>query len=159
MHEPSSGGPAGADAEPSSPSGLPLPRWVLWLALPGMIAPVVIFGFILFTERAHDEERCPFRELSRRTASEQVEVIEQARRCIDDVEERRFVVVRGGERRVLGERRFAPALFMPDIYAWEIKVSDEGETHVRVTQKGHGEVIFREGSERERAKAKQKAAR
>ena len=151
--------PEPADAAANA-SGLPLPRWVLWLAVPGMIAPLLIFGFILFTERAHDEQRCPFGELSRRTASPNVEVIEESRRCIDDVEERRFVVLRDGERRVLGERRFAPDLFSPDIYSWEIKVSDEGETHVRVAQKGHGEVVFREGSARERAKARAaKAAR
>jgi hypothetical protein len=138
--------------------GLPLPRWVLWLALPGMLAPIVIFGFILFTERAHDEASCPFKELTRRTASEGVDVIEEARRCIDDVEERRFVVVRNGQRQALGERRFAPALFSPDVYSWEIKVSEAGETHVRIAQKGHGEVVFREGSERERARETARAS-
>jgi len=134
-----------------SNSGLPLPRWVLWLALPGAIAPIAIFAFILFTETAHDEANCPFAELTRRTAGEGVEVIEESRRCIDDVEERRFVVVRNGQRQAIGERRFAPALFAPDVYSWEIKVSEQGETHVRVAQKGHGAVVFREGTESERA--------
>jgi hypothetical protein len=138
--------------------GLPLPRWVLWLALPGMLAPIVIFAFIFFTERAHDEGSCPFKELSRRTASEGVEVIEEGRRCIEDVEERRFVVVRNGQRQALGERRFAPALFAPEVYSWEIKVNEAGETHVRVAQKGHGEVVFREGSERERAREQARSA-
>jgi hypothetical protein len=133
-------------------SGLPLPRWFLWIAIPGAIAPIVIFGFILLTESAHDEDKCPFRELSRRPGGPGGEVIEEGRRCIDDVEERRFVMLRSGERYVLGERRFAPDLFSPDVYSWEVKVSDEGETHVRVAQKGHGEVVFREGSERERKK-------
>jgi hypothetical protein len=138
--------------DPKAPeSGLPLPRWVLWLALPGVIAPIAIFAFILLTEKAHDEASCPFGELTRRTASEGVEVIEESRRCIDDVEERRFVVVRNGQRQAIGERRFAPALFAPDVYSWEIKVSEQGETHVRVAQKGHGAVVFREGTERERA--------
>lgn len=143
------GTPPGGSAD----SGLPLPRWVLWLALPGVIAPIAILVFIVLTEAAHDDARCPFRELSRRPASPGVEVIEEARRCLDDVEERRFVVVRDGRRQVLGERRFSPDLFSPDIYAWEVKVSEAGETHVRVTQEGHGAVVFREGTERERAKA------
>lgn len=141
---------------PVPQSGLPLPRWVLWLALPGAIAPIAIFAFILLTERAHDEARCPFQELSRRTASEGVYVIEEARRCIDEVEERRFMVLRDGQRRLLGERRFAPALFAPEIYSWEVKVSDQGETHVRVVQKEHGEVVFREGTEPERSKERAK---
>jgi len=138
----------------TSDSGLPLPRWVLWLALPGAIAPIAIFAFILLTEKAHDEASCPFRELTRRTASEGVDVVEESRRCIDDVEERRFVVVRNGQRQPIGERRFAPALFAPDVYSWEIKVSEQGETHVRVAQKGHGAVVFREGTASERAKEK-----
>lgn len=135
----------------ASESGLPLPRWVLFLALPGMLAPIAIFAFILLTETAHDEASCPFQELTRRTASEGVDVIEESRRCIDDVEERRFVVVRDGRRQAIGERRFAPALFAPEVYSWEIKVSEQGETHVRVAQKGHGAVVFREGTESERA--------
>lgn len=145
-----------AQGSPTAPpaDGLPLPRWVLWLALPGMLAPLAIFAFILLTEKAHDDARCPFVELSRRTASPGVEVIEESRRCIADVEERRFVVVRDGQRQALGERRFAPALFAPDVYSWEIKVSEQGETHVRVAQKGHGEVVFREGTQRERDREK-----
>jgi hypothetical protein len=131
-------------------SGLPLPKWFLWIAIPGAIAPIVIFAFILLTESAHDEAKCPFRELSRRPGGQGGEVIEEGRRCIDDVEERRFVMLRSGERYVLGERRFAPDLFSPDVYSWEVKVSEQGETHVRVAQKGHGEVVFREGSVRER---------
>lgn len=135
---------------PSDDNGLPLPRWFLWIAVPGALAPIVIFGFILLTEAAHDEDKCPFRELSRRPGAAGAEVIEEARQCIDDVEERRFVMLRDGERYVLGQRRFAPDLFSPEIYAWEVKVSEQGETHVRVTQKGHGEVVFREGSDKER---------
>jgi hypothetical protein len=143
--------------DPKAPdSGLPLPRWVLWLALPGAIAPIAIFGFILLTESAHDEASCPFRELTRRTASEDAVVIEESRHCIGDVEERRFVVVRNGQRQVLGERRFAPALFAPEVYSWELKVSEQGETHVRVAQKGHGAVVFREGTADERAKEREK---
>ena len=144
--------------EEAGDGGLPLPRWVLWLALPGAVAPIAIFGFILMTERAHDEASCPFEEVSRRTASPGVDVIEEARRCIAEVEERRFMVERGGERQLLGERRFAPDLFLPDVYSWEIKVSEQGETHVRVVQEGHGTVVFREGSERERAREKERAS-
>lgn len=131
-------------------NGLPLPRWFLWIAVPGALAPILIFGFIVLTESAHDEDACPFRELSRRPGAQGAQVIEEGRRCIADVEERRFVVLREGERYVLGERRFAPDLFSPDVYSWEVKVSEQGETHVRVAQKGHGEVVFREGSDKER---------
>lgn len=132
--------------------GLPLPRWVLWAALPGVIAPIAIFAWVLLTERAHDEAGCPFKEISRRIASPGATVIEEGRRCIEDVEERRFMIERDGHRQLLGERRFAPALFSPDVYSWEIKVSEQGETHVRVAQRGHGVVVFREGTAGERGK-------
>lgn len=133
-------------------NNLPFPKWVLWLSLPGIIAPALIFVFILFSERAHDETRCPFREHERRELAAGIAVVEEARNCFRDVEERRFVVHRQGQTQVLGQRRFARAAFAPDVYSWKASLSAEGETHVRVDNRGHGEARFREGTAAEKAK-------
>ena len=123
-----------------------LPRWALWLMLPGMIAPVAVFVFIVVTQRAHDEGDCPYRELSRRDLGAQLSVIEETRNCIGEVEERRFMLARGERRRVLGERRFDRDAFAPARYTWQARVDDKGEVHVEVHNEGHGEVHFREGT-------------
>jgi hypothetical protein len=139
------------DAPANDGSGLPLPKWVLWLALPGAIAPIGIFAFILFTESAHDPARCPFRDHERRELAPNVFVVEEARRCLDDVEERRFHVERGGRRQLLGERRFAPSAFATGVYSWQAAI-EEGQARVRIEQTNHGVVVFREGTDEERAR-------
>jgi hypothetical protein len=132
--------------------GLPLPRWALWLMLPGIVGPALIFGFILWTESRHDEQSCPFHELSRTALSDGAQVIEEGRRCIADVEERRFRLERAGSTRVLGERRFEPAAFASDRYRWDALVSSEGEVQVTVHNEGHEDVLLREGTAEEREK-------
>jgi hypothetical protein len=130
----------------------PLPRWVLWLMLPGIAAPVLVLGFILFTESAHDTDRCPFREVERRVLAPELAVVEQARNCIGNVEEHRYLLERGAETRLLGERRFDRADFAEDRYSWEATVSEEGEVQVVVRNRGRKDLLLREGTAEERAK-------
>jgi hypothetical protein len=78
-------------------------------------------------------------------------VVEEARRCLEDVEERRFHIERGGKRQLLGERRFAPSAFAAGVYSWQASI-EEGQARVRIEQTDHGVVVFREGSEEERAR-------
>lgn len=132
--------------------GLPLPKWALWLMLPGIVAPALIFGFILWTESAHDESRCPFRELSRTTLKDGADVIEEGRRCVSEVEERRFRLERAGGSRVLGERRFDSAAFASGKYRWAAVVTEEGEVQVTIHNQGHDDLLLREGTPEERAK-------
>lgn len=145
-------------SEPSgeSQSDLPLPKWVLWAALPGVLAPIGIFAFIMLTESAHDPERCPFRDHERRELAPGVFVVEEARRCMADVEERRFHVERDGRRQLLGERRFAPSAFEPAVYVWQAAIED-GQVRVKIEQTQHGIVVFREGSAEERARDRARA--
>jgi len=132
--------------------GLPLPKWALWLMLPGIVGPALIFGFILWTESAHDESRCPFHELSRSTLKDGAEVIEEGRRCVSDVEERRFRLQRAGTTRLLGERRFESAAFGSGKYRWDAVITKEGEVQVTVHNDGHDDLLLREGTAEEHQK-------
>jgi hypothetical protein len=127
-----------------------MPRWMLYLVLPGAIGPLLIFLFIVLTERAHGTESCPFRELTRREVAPGVQVVEDARRCLDDVEERRYRVLRGGVERLLGSRRFEPSAFQGAGYRWQAELASTGEVTVQVRNPGHAPAAFREGTEEER---------
>jgi hypothetical protein len=145
-------GERGASDEQRFSEGPPLPRWALWLMLPGIVAPLVIFVFIVATQRAHDPERCPFRELERREVSQDASVVEETRSCVKDVQERRYSLLRGTERRVLGERRFDAQAFAVGHYRWSVARTAQGEVQVVVHYDGHEDVLFREGTTEERQK-------
>jgi hypothetical protein len=125
-------------------SGAPLPRWALWLMLPGIAAPLLVLGFILVTQLAHDPARCPYRESGRRSLPGGAVVVEQQRSCLPAVEERRYLLQRGEYSQLLGERRLPERAFA-DGYRWRAEVSPEGEVKVFVHNDGHGELTFREG--------------
>lgn len=133
-----------------SGSDLPLPRWVLWLMVPGIVAPVVIFGFIVYTQLAHDPDRCPYRERSRKALGPAVTVVEEARSCMPSVAERRFTLLRGAQRQILGERRLRQSAFEAG-YRWNASQGPGGEVKVVIHNDGFGELSFREGTARERA--------
>src|SRR5688500_14706695 len=94
----------------------PIPRWMKFLILPGVVAPVLILGFIFVSEIAHDEARCPYARQSDQQLAAGVSVREDARSCLPGVEERRFSAVRGNAERVLGRRRFSSGAFEPNRY-------------------------------------------
>lgn len=127
-----------------------LPRWVTWFALPAAVGPIAIFGFVLVTERAHDPEACPFEEVTRRELGPSLAVIETARHCVADIEERRWTIVRDGRARVLGNRRLERGAFAPAHYEWRAELSEADEVRVTVVNEGHGHVVFREGTPQER---------
>lgn len=128
-----------------------LPRWARYALLPGLLGPVAILGFIVVSETAHDEARCPYVAGETRVLGGGVLVREDSRNCLLDVQDHRFSVIRGGEERVLGRRRFRAEAFAPGRYAWTAALSDEGEVQVVVKNEGHGESMFREGKPSERA--------
>jgi hypothetical protein len=147
----------GAQEPAPNPDNLPsegpiLPRWALWLMLPGIAGPVLIFIFIAITESAHDPADCPYARVQQRELAADVAVREEARNCIGDIEERRFTVVRGETLRLLGRRRFPQSDFAAEGYGWDAVVSDDGEVQVTVQVPGHDDVLFREGTAEEREK-------
>jgi hypothetical protein len=110
------------------------------------LAPIGIFAFIVLTERAHDESRCPYVERTRLEAGADARVVEETRSCVEGIEERRFVLERGARRQLLGERRLPRGAFEPAAYTVTVTRSPEGEVQVRIRNQGHGEVVFREGT-------------
>jgi hypothetical protein len=142
-------------AQPGSPddssAAAPLPRWALFLMLPGILAPVLGLVFIVVTQAAHDPDRCPFRELTRQAVAPGVEVLEQARRCLPGVEERRYVLRRGAGTQLLGERRLRAKAFTGG-YRWSASIAKASEVHVLVHNDGHRDLRFREGTPEEKAR-------
>jgi hypothetical protein len=132
--------------------GPPLPRWALWLMLPGIIAPLLIFGFIVWSESAHDDARCSYRPLARRELSPQIAVVEEVRSCVSGVEEHRYTLLRGTSSQRLGERRFDRAAFAQGRYSWSASISEQGEVQVIVRNVGHADLLLREGTAEEREK-------
>ena len=130
--------------------GAPLPRWALWLMLPGIIGPLLIFIFILRTESA--QKNCPFTELTRRAVGPSLTVVEERRSCIQEVEERRYTLLRGAMVRRLGERSFATTEFAPKVYSWTATISPQGEVQLKVRNAGHPDALFREGTVEEHEK-------
>jgi hypothetical protein len=140
------------DRAPPSPDSPPLPRWVLWLMLPSVLGPLFIFGFIVWSEMRHDPARCPFAERARKPLATDVVVVEEARNCVGSVEEHRYVLVRGTQRRLLGERRFDRNEFTGNRYAWQAAIGADGQVHVVVHNAGHEDMLFREGTAAEHEK-------
>lgn len=111
-------------------------------ALPAVFA-LFIFGFIVRYGWAHDEGRCPFHEVETRSVGSGVSVREDARRCMDEVEDHRWLVLReGAEPLDLGRYPLEAALV--DVgFPWEARL-EEGRVVVDVTNEGHGTFTLRE---------------
>jgi hypothetical protein len=130
----------------------PLPRWLVYVLVPGVAGPVLILAFIFISELAHDEARCPYTHASVKPLTAEVSVREDARSCLPGVEERRFTVVRGAGEHILGRRRFARTAFAPDRYHWRAELIPQGEVRVTIDNEGHPQAVFREGTADEHAR-------
>jgi hypothetical protein len=138
-------------ADEVEPSARFLPRWVLYVAIPGLVLPLLILVFIFVSELAHDESRCAYARASEQTLADGTVVREEMRRCLPGMEEHRYSALRSGSERVLGRRRFARSAFDPIHYSWKAELSEQGEVRVSVRNQGHADAVFREGTEQERA--------
>jgi hypothetical protein len=123
-----------------------LPRWARYIIIPGLLGPVFVLGFIFVNELAHNESRCPYSFGETRSLSASIAVREDHRRCLWTVEDHRFSVIREGQARTLGRRRFNAEAFAPEHYRWEAKLSDQNEVQVNVHNEGHTDATFREGT-------------
>ncbi len=121
---------------------LPIPRWVLILVatLPAGIA-IGIFIFIARFSMAHDESRCPFREVEARAVSADAIVREESRQCLPEVEEHRWVLLRQ-DRGELELGRY-PLEQIGRGFPWHADL-EEGRVVVTVTNEGRGDIVFRE---------------
>lgn len=107
------------------------------------IASLGILAFIARYEIAHDDATCPFHEVETRVITTDVSVREEARRCIREVEEHQWSLVRSGAAPlVLGSYPLEAAQVNRG-FPWRAEVED-GRTIVTVQNEGRGELIFRE---------------
>ena len=144
MSEPASIDDVDGGSPPSAKKKTPLwvPVAVFFGALPAVFA-VFIFGFIVRYGWAHDEDRCPFHEVETRSIDGSVSVREDARRCLEEVEEHRWSVVRdGGEPLDLGRYPLEAELVEVG-FPWEARL-EEGRVVVDVVNEGRGTFTLRE---------------
>lgn len=119
----------------------PHPALVLIAILPALLA-IGVFIFVARYEIAHDDARCPFQEV-RSAQVAGATVREDSRRCLDDVEEHRWVVLREGFAETEIGRYPLEAAHFDEGFPWEVR-AEEGRAVVAVTNPGRGEMIFRE---------------
>jgi hypothetical protein len=127
-----------------------LPRWAIYLIVPGIVGPLLVLGFIFISEMAHDPSRCPYELGSAKSLSDTIAVREDKRNCLWGVEDHRYSVVRGAQEITLGRRRFRAEAFAPDHYSWSAKLLSADEVQVNVHNQGHADATFREGTPAER---------
>jgi hypothetical protein len=120
-----------------------IPRSVLvGLAIAPAVIAVGIFGFIARYSLAHDEARCPFSEVETR-ASGEVQVREESRRCLPEIEEHRWLAIRDGRAPLELGRYPLEAERVEHGFPWEVR-QEEGRAVVTVINEGRGEIVFRE---------------
>ncbi|UJR78223.1 hypothetical protein [Sandaracinus amylolyticus] len=120
------------------------PRWLLFVLgiLPAVLA-IGIFAFIARFQLAHDEARCPFEERETRDVASGLRVREDARRCLPEIEEHRWLVLRDGHEPLELGRFPLEAEQITAGFPWSASV-DDGRAVVTVTNEGRGDLVFRE---------------
>lgn len=121
-------------------SRVPTPLVFAVAILPAALA-IGIFGFIARYAIAHDERVCPFEERAVRTIAD-ARIREEARQCIPEVEEHRWILVRRGRELEMG--RFPlEAELVSEGFPWSLAL-EEDRVVLTVMNEGRGEIIFRE---------------
>lgn len=101
-----------------------------------VLTVLAIFLLIVRTERAHDESRCAFAKRSTRSLGE-VLVVEEARSCLPELEERRYLVARKGQAPFeLARKRLPKPHFASDRYRWALREDDAHKLVVRIELDG-----------------------
>lgn len=121
----------------------PFPRWLVAL---GVLPAFLAIGILVFIARfsiAHDESRCPYHEVETREVGAGIRIREDARRCIPEVEEHRWVAIREGRPELeLGRFPLEQAQIERG-FPWAATI-EEGRAIVTVQNEGEGELVFRE---------------
>jgi hypothetical protein len=134
--------------EPRAPAWLARRKRGLRIALvvftvPSVALVLLTVGLVISNERAHDEARCPFVPVETRAVGEGAAVREDRRACVDGLEERRWLVLRGRDVLEVGRRRLASSFYAPEKYAWEPRLEADGVA-VAVRNEGAPPVTYRE---------------
>lgn len=119
-----------------------LPIVVVVGAAPAVFALYILF-FITRYSMAHDESRCPYAHVETRDVGAGLRVREESRRCIDEVEEHRWLVERGtAPPNELG-RYPLEADQIAQGFPWTAVVQ-EGRVVITIENQGRGEIVLRE---------------
>lgn len=101
-----------------------------------VITVLAIFLLIVRTERAHDEGRCAFTKRSVRSLGE-VLVVEEARSCLPELEERRYLVARKAVAPFeLARKRLPKPHFASDRYHWALREDTAHKLVLRIEVDG-----------------------
>jgi hypothetical protein len=122
------------------------PWWLPIVVVIGAAPAVLVIGifvWILRTGFAHDESRCPFHDVETRELDPHARVLEQARRCIEQVEEHRWMLVRDAlPPRELGRMPLEQER-IGEGFPWQARLED-GRVVVDVTNEPRGVFTLRE---------------
>jgi hypothetical protein len=128
------------ESEPAS-RGWKRPLLIVLATAPVGVA-VFAFAFMVHSEVAFDEDRCPYRTREERSVGDAVSVREEARACSDGVEEHRWVLLRDGDAPLeLGRRRLVAELYQG--YTWEAR-EENGRVRIEIRNPGQDPRVFRE---------------
>jgi hypothetical protein len=119
-----------------------LPIIVLFGAAPAVFSIYILY-FISRYSIAHDEDRCPYAHVETRDVTGGVRVREESRRCIDEVEEHRWLVQRGTEPPMELGRYPLEAAQIDDGFPWTATV-EESRVVITIQNQGRGEIVLRE---------------
>lgn len=101
------------------------------------------FGMIIRNERAHDEKRCPFVAVETRDV-DGARVLDERRRCVEGIEEHRWLLVRSDRAPLeLGRRRLSSKFYARGVYTWRAFV-ESGYVRVHVENVGAPPVTYRQ---------------
>lgn len=124
-----------------------LPIIVVLGAAPAVFALYILY-FITRYSMAHDEGRCPYEHVETRPVAAGVRVREESRRCIDEVEEHRWLVERGTAPLDELGRYPLEADQISLGFPWVAAIED-GRVVITVQNQGRGEIVLREPLPRE----------
>jgi hypothetical protein len=119
-----------------------LPIAVFFGALPAILA-IAIFGWVIRTGLAHDESRCPFGDVTTRELDAHASVLEQSRRCVEEVEEHRWMLVRDHGSPVELGRMPLERSRIAEGFPWEARIEDD-RVVIDVTNEPRGIFTLRE---------------
>lgn len=135
-----------ASVDPNATEKRGTPLWVKIIvvlgALPGVLALFIMF-FIARYSILHDEDRCPYAHVETRDVGDGVRVREESRRCMDEVEEHRWLVERGTAEPLELGRYPLEAAQIPEGFPWTATL-DEQRVVITITNQGRGEIVLRE---------------
>jgi hypothetical protein len=109
-----------------------------------VVTVLSILVLIVRSESAHDEASCPFAKLDERTFGD-AQVVEEARSCLPEVEERRWLVARPGRTpREFARKRLDKARFASERFSWELEEDEDHKVVLRMDVDGQLLSEFRE---------------